>query len=94
MTSWFHDFPIRAFPQSIYMTKPDKIKETIDVFRAHPNVQLAARDQPSFDWLEESFGPNEANGFKGSGVARTLTPDIVYAFGNRPDYISTESPKK
>lgn len=94
MTEWFHAYPIRAFPQSIYMTQPKTIKETIDVFSAHPDVQLAARDQPSFDWLEKSFGPNEENDQKDSGVVRTLTPDIVYAFGNRPDYISTASPKK
>jgi len=94
MSEWFRDYPIRAFPQSIYMTKEKTIKKTIEIFSAHPDLQLAARDQPSFDWLEQSFGPNEANGQENSRVLRTLTPDVVYAFGNRPDYISTASPKK
>ena len=44
--------------------------------------------------MEKSFGPNEKNGYKDSGVNRTLTPDIVYAFGNRPDFVSKASPKK
>lgn len=87
----FRDFPIRMFPQSIYMTLPHRIKETWESFIKHPDLLLGARDQPSYNWLEETFGPGEKNGPEGSVVKRTLTPDIVFMFGNRPDYrIKTE----
>ena len=96
----FPDYPIRMFPQSIYMTKPDRIKATTDSFEQHPDLQLGARDKPSFDWLQKTFRGRAqdtidpsfdapagyANG-EGTGVVRTtLTPDIVFMYGNRPDH--------
>lgn len=77
---------MRMFPQSIYMRHPDKIEETYLAFSKHPNIQLGARDQPSYDWLKETFGPSEKNGPEGTGVKYTLTPDVVFMYGNRPDY--------
>jgi exopolysaccharide biosynthesis predicted pyruvyltransferase EpsI len=79
------------FPQSIWMTHDDRIEQTRRDFNKHPNLQLGARDQPSYDWLEKTFGPSEKNGPEGSHVMRSLTPDIVYMYGNRPDYrLNTE----
>jgi exopolysaccharide biosynthesis predicted pyruvyltransferase EpsI len=74
------------FPQSIHMTKKDKIKLTKDSFTQHKNLQLAGRDQHSFDWLKETFGPSEQNDGKDTGVKRVLSPDIVFMFGNRPEF--------
>lgn len=86
MVDMFHDFPIRMFPQSIHMRKADKIKLTKESFVQHKDLQLAGRDQQSFDWLEETFGPSEQNEGKDMGVGRVLSPDIVFMFGNRPEF--------
>lgn len=68
------------------MRNPERIKWTKDAFVEHKDLQLGARDQPSFDWLEETFGPSEENEGKDTGVMRTLTPDIAFMYGSRPDY--------
>lgn len=86
MVDQFPEFPIRMFPQSIHMRKADKIKLTKESFVKHPDLQLAGRDQQSYDWLEETFGPSEQNGGKDTGVGRVLSPDIVFMFGNRPEF--------
>lgn len=75
----FTNYPVRAFPQSIHMTKPDKIQRTKDGFTQHPNLQLAARDQPSYDWLDNTFPPT-------SGIENVLVPDIAFMWGNRSDF--------
>jgi hypothetical protein len=59
---------MRMFPQSVYMRKPKRIQETYDSFTSHPDLQLGARDQPSYDWLHETFGPSEKNGEEGTRV--------------------------
>lgn len=82
----FPQFPIRMFPQSIHMRKADKIKLTKESFTKHPDLQLAGRDQASFDWLEDTFGPSEQNEGRDTGVGRVLSPDIVFMFGNRPEF--------
>lgn len=79
MIKQFPQFPIRAFPQSVYMTKPHRINQTKEAFRQHPDLQLAARDQASFDWLMESF--DEA-----PGVSSLMTPDIAFMWGDRSDF--------
>lgn len=81
---------MRMFPQSVYMRKPKRIQETYDSFTSHPDLQLGARDQPSYDWLHETFGPSEKNGEEGTRVKYQLSPDIVFAYGNRPDYRERE----
>ncbi|KAF5003744.1 hypothetical protein FDECE_9715, partial [Fusarium decemcellulare] len=58
MAEEFGEYPIRAFPQSINMTKPGMIRRTEEAFGGARNVQLAARDQPSYDWLKKTFGDN------------------------------------
>jgi exopolysaccharide biosynthesis predicted pyruvyltransferase EpsI len=73
----YKDFPIRSFPQSIHMTKPEKIQQTYDSFSAHPDIQLAARDQPSYDWLQKQFGKTK--------VRHVLSPDVAFAWGDRSD---------
>jgi hypothetical protein len=47
----FGNISIRAFPQSIYMHNPDRIEKTRKSFTKHHDLQLAARDKPSYDWL-------------------------------------------
>lgn len=84
---------MRMFPQSIYMKKPKRIEETHAAFTGHPDLQLGARDQPSFDWLNKTFGPGEKNGEEGTRVKYQLSPDIVFAYGNRPDYRTREEKK-
>jgi exopolysaccharide biosynthesis predicted pyruvyltransferase EpsI len=85
MVQKFPDIPIRSFPQSIHMTHDDRIAATKKAFGSHNDLQLAARDQPSFDWLESSFGP-EAQGVEPNKVRRILTPDIAFMWGSRPDF--------
>ncbi|KAH7119353.1 polysaccharide pyruvyl transferase-domain-containing protein [Dactylonectria estremocensis] len=84
MAEEFGEYPIRAFPQSINMTKPDTIRWTEQAFGAARDIQLAARDQPSYDWLEKTFGDNAKN-VKPNKVKHVLTPDIAFMLGNRPD---------
>ncbi|BFZ60687.1 hypothetical protein YB2330_001729 [Saitoella coloradoensis] len=85
MMAKFPDVPVRSFPQSIYFTKPDKLNETLTNYGAHPDLQLCARDRPSFDFLEEHFKPQ--------GIDTRLTPDIAFMFGDRKD-IRINTPKK
>lgn len=85
MVQNFTEYPIRAFPQSIYMTVPEKIQKTRVAFNKHENLQLAARDQPSFNWLDGSFGAH-ATVAKPNRVDYRLLPDIAFMFGSRPDF--------
>ena len=85
MVEMFKDVPVRSFPQSVHMTHTDRIDLTKTAFAAHPNMQLAARDQPSFDWLDQTFG-SQAVGIRKNAVRRILTPDIAFMWGNRPDF--------
>lgn len=84
MVEEFKDYPIRAFPQSINMTKPDTIHWTEETFAGARDIQLAARDQPSFDWLQKTFGDTAPN-VEPNKVKHVLTPDIAFMIGNRPD---------
>lgn len=79
MIEKFTDYPVRAFPQSIRMYKPDRIEATKIAFGKHKNLQLAARDQPSFDWLNSTFDEAE-------GIRSALVPDIAFMWGNRSDF--------
>ncbi|KAL2753085.1 hypothetical protein ACRALDRAFT_1052839 [Sodiomyces alcalophilus JCM 7366] len=79
MISNFTDVPIRAFPQSVYMTKPDRIQATKEAFTKHKDLQLAARDRPSYEWLDDAFGEVE-------GIQADLVPDIAFMWGNRSDF--------
>lgn len=96
MIKHFTQVPIRAFPQSIYMTKKDRINWTKDGFLSHPDLQLAARDRPSYNWLEETFQGEKVNtsttdlaiveGIGKGEVKTVLTPDIAFMWGSRPDF--------
>lgn len=79
MISEYTNTSIRAFPQSISMTKPDRIKETYEAFTKHKDLQLAARDKPSHDWLVGQFDDVE-------GIQTDLVPDIAFMWGNRSDF--------
>jgi exopolysaccharide biosynthesis predicted pyruvyltransferase EpsI len=79
MITNFKNISIRAFPQSIFMTKPDKINQTREAFTQHHDLQLAARDKPSYDWLMDNFGETE-------GIQSDLVPDIAFMWGNRSDF--------
>ena len=80
----FKDYPLRMFPQSINMTHQDKIKLTLEAFNKAKDLQLAARDKPSFDWLEKTFG-DKAQGIQPNKVKHILSPDVAFMFGSRPD---------
>jgi len=73
----FPNVSIRAFPQSIHMTNEGRIKQTIEAFGAHEDLQLAARDGKSYSWLQQEF--------KRSRVKTSILPDIAFMWGNRPD---------
>ncbi|KAF7557771.1 hypothetical protein G7Z17_g387 [Cylindrodendrum hubeiense] len=84
MIETFTNVSIRAFPQSIYMKKEDRIKATREAFGKHHDLQLAARDKPSHDWLVQNFGASE-------GIETDLIPDIAFMWGNRSDFrVNTE----
>jgi exopolysaccharide biosynthesis predicted pyruvyltransferase EpsI len=85
MVETFQGYPIRAFPQSIHMTSHQKIEMTKESFNSHSDLQLAARDQPSFNWLKQEFG-SKAQGVEPDKVKHILIPDIVFMYGNRPDF--------
>ena len=77
MIDEFKDYPIRAFPQSIYMTHEKNIKQTEDVAAAAKDLHFAARDRPSFNWLDKEFGTS-AEHVTPNKVGHVLTPDIVF----------------
>ncbi|KAL6887167.1 hypothetical protein HDV57DRAFT_488199 [Trichoderma longibrachiatum] len=79
MIESFTNVSIRAFPQSVYMTNPERIKATEEAFGKHKDLQLAARDKPSYDWLDKTFGNKE-------GIDSHLVPDIAFMWGNRSDF--------
>jgi exopolysaccharide biosynthesis predicted pyruvyltransferase EpsI len=85
MIETFTDIPVRAFPQSIHMTNPERINATKASFGKHKDLQLASRDQPSYDFLEQNFQSYP-------GIKSVLVPDIAFMWGNRPDF-RTETKK-
>lgn len=48
--------PIFIFPQSVQYHDPEKIKKDAEVYSAHQNLTICARDAFSFDLLKENFG--------------------------------------
>ncbi|KAI5267737.1 hypothetical protein E4T47_07985 [Aureobasidium subglaciale] len=96
MIKHFTQVPIRAFPQSIHMTHNDRINRTKEAFLSHPNLQLAARDAPSYKWLADTFEGEKivspstdlavTNGIGKGEVKTVLTPDIAFMWGSRPDF--------
>lgn len=79
MIQTFTNVSVRAFPQSIYMTHPDRINATKEAFGKHNDLQLAARDRPSYEWLVETFDEIP-------GIESDLVPDIAFMWGNRSDF--------
>ncbi|KAF4468010.1 hypothetical protein FALBO_5104 [Fusarium albosuccineum] len=79
MISSFTNVSVRAFPQSIHMTHPDRINATRVAFGKHHDLQLAARDKPSYEWLMDNFG-------QADGINSDLVPDIAFMWGNRSDF--------
>lgn len=75
----FTDIPVRAFPQSIHMTNPERINATKASFEKHEDLQLASRDQPSYDFVEHNFESYP-------GIKSVLVPDIAFMWGGRPDF--------
>ncbi|KAH7141463.1 hypothetical protein B0J13DRAFT_445568 [Dactylonectria estremocensis] len=86
MIRTYTNVSVRAFPQSIYMVKENRIESTRKSFVMHHDLQLAARDKPSHDWLVEQFGDVE-------GIETDLIPDIAFMWGNRSDF-RTNTEKK
>lgn len=78
MISTFNNVSVRAFPQSVYMTNEDRIQQTKDAFNQHNDLQLAARDRPSWEWLNDTF-------YESPGITSELVPDIAFMWGNRPE---------
>lgn len=87
MVDRFHAIPVRAFPQSIHMNKEERINATKASFGKHPNLQLAARDHQSWQWLEQNLGKDALAGDEGAqAIENVLLPDIAFMWGNRPDF--------
>ncbi|CAD0082660.1 unnamed protein product [Aureobasidium vineae] len=96
MIKHFTQVPIRAFPQSIHMTHDNRINDTKKAFLTHPNLQLAARDAPSYKWLADTFEGEKvvppstdlaiADGIGKGEVKTVLTPDIAFMWGDRSDF--------
>jgi exopolysaccharide biosynthesis predicted pyruvyltransferase EpsI len=96
MIKHFTQVPIRAFPQSIHMTHNDRINDTKKAFLSHPNLQLAARDAPSYKWLADTFEGEKVapastdlavtDGIGKGEIKTVLTPDIAFMWGSRPDF--------
>ncbi|KAF1990781.1 hypothetical protein K402DRAFT_324385 [Aulographum hederae CBS 113979] len=84
MIEQFKNYPIRAFPQSIHMTKEDTIKWTEKTFESAKDLQVCARDKPSFEWLQKEFG-QQAKNVTPMKTRHIMTPDIAFMFGSRPD---------
>lgn len=53
--STYRDQPIIIFPQSIYFANPANLKKAADVFNAHPNLTLFARDNSSYELALQHF---------------------------------------
>ena len=86
MVSKYTDYPIRMFPQSMHMSKPDKIAQTKKAFFKHKDLQLASRDRPSYEFAKKTFGAD-------GQIQTVLSPDIVFMWGSRPDF-RINTPKK
>lgn len=79
MIESFTDYPIRAFPQSVWMRNPERIDATKEAFSKHKDLQLAVRDRPSWEWLDKTFSTYD-------GIQSDLVPDIAFMWGNRSDF--------
>jgi exopolysaccharide biosynthesis predicted pyruvyltransferase EpsI len=73
MVQAFPNVSIRAFPQSIHMTQAKHIEETKTGFKSHNDLQLAARDAKSYNWLQKAFGKSK--------VTTSYFPDIAFMWG-------------
>lgn len=85
VASSYPNVPIRGLPQSIYVRGPEHSREAITGFASNHDLLLSARDQPSYNWLQSSFG-TKASLVKPDYVRTIMTPDMAYMWGPRPDF--------
>lgn len=82
----FPQVPIRWFPQSIHFkNKETSIDQPLGKFlslvKQVEDMQIVVRDIPSLEFARKHFEPLDTK--------VTMTPDIVFAMGNRPDLLQT-----
>ena len=82
----FPHVPIRWFPQSIHFRDKTVNEEAplghfLSLMKQVQDMQIVVRDIPSLDFARKYFEP--------LNTKVTMTPDIVFAMGNRPDMLQT-----
>ena len=63
-----HDCPIYILPQAIFFSDESARQKACEIFNAHPNLTIFARDQVSFEFSEKHF----------SNARTILAPDMVF----------------
>lgn len=53
--SEYHDRPIVILPQSIRFAHEKRLKRAIEIFNAHPNLTLIARENQSYEFARKHF---------------------------------------
>ncbi|EEB06382.1 pyruvyl transferase Pvg1 [Schizosaccharomyces japonicus yFS275] len=77
----FPDIRIVSFPQSIWFNSEDYLNQTREVYSAHSDLRLAARDRESYGRGVNYFGlTNDL----------ALVPDIVFYLGPHPELRNQE----
>lgn len=64
----FKNNRIIIFPQTVYYQNPDNITKDAAIFNSHPDLTIAARDEPSFELLKKHFNKNNI----------VLLPDMAF----------------
>lgn len=57
IVSEYHEHPIIFLPQSIRFIHENKLKKATDIFNAHPDLTLIARENRSYEFAQQHF-PN------------------------------------
>ncbi len=68
------EYKLIQLPQSTFFSNPAKIKLSQDAFKSHSDFTLLARDQMSFNFMQNNFSSNQV----------ILVPDIVFILGYIP----------
>ncbi|MBD1879924.1 polysaccharide pyruvyl transferase family protein [Coleofasciculus sp. FACHB-T130] len=83
LVSKYQDRPIIIMPQSIYFANLDKLKKAANVFNAHPNLTICARENYSYELASQHF----------HNCQLLKAPDMAFQLANLPGLSSNYSQK-
>lgn len=76
--SEYKENPIFILPQTIYFADSNNVKQTAEVFNAHPNLTIFVRDHHSYDFAKKHFGQ----------CKNILAPDMAFQMLKMPGLTS------